>query len=163
MLNLLADENVLLSYHAYCSSCNVIIICCFRLELESRLSWKVKSEHMMSGRSLKRISVKRNCGSFTDGRRVAEEELQSIRLYMHMFLTSFWNNFITNKHCKTATEYSHIIFAHLSHIFEFFWYLCWKSVGLIYVCVCILLCSVSLICMSVLSTNITLLTTVTSE
>lgn len=47
MLNLLADENVLLSYHAYCSSCNVIIICCFRLELESRLAdlEKVKVEH----------------------------------------------------------------------------------------------------------------------
>lgn len=91
MLNLLADENILLSYHAYCSSCNVIIICCFRLELESRLAdlEKMKVEH-----DVWRQSEKDQCEEKLRSSQMAEEsarrELQSIRLYMHIFFKLYF-------------------------------------------------------------------------
>lgn len=90
MFSLLVNENILLSYHRYCSSSNIIIICCFRLELENRLAdlEKMKVEHDVC-----RQSEKDQCEEKLRASQMAEEsarrELQSIRLYIRIYILNF--------------------------------------------------------------------------
>ena len=90
MLNLLANEYILLSYYPYCSSGNIIVICCFRLELENRLAdlEKTKVEY-----DVWRQSEKDQCEEKLRASQMAEEsarrELQSIRLYMCISILNF--------------------------------------------------------------------------
>lgn len=86
----LANEHILLSYYSYYSSCNIIIICCFRLELENRL---VDLEKMKVEYDVWRQSEKDQCDEKLRASQMAEEsarrELQSIRLYICTYILNF--------------------------------------------------------------------------
>lgn len=118
MFNLLANENILLSYHPHCSSYNIIIICCFRIELENRLA---DLEKMKVERDVWRQSEKEQCEEKLRASQMAEEsarrELQSIRLYMYMYIYFKLHFEIISeltKHCKSYTENSHMIITKIS-------------------------------------------------